>query len=91
MRIMATYSVAQARNHLSELIDRALEGEDVTITRHGQVVARLRSAKPSGRRMTADDVARLRRNQIVPRAIDGNPISIVERMRDEDARRLLRR
>ena len=32
---MTTHSVVDAKNHLSELTDRALSGEDVDITRHG--------------------------------------------------------
>ena len=45
---MAEYSVADAKNHLPKLIDRALEGEEVIITRRGKPVAELRpaSAKP---------------------------------------------
>ena len=35
---MTTYSVAEAKNRLSELIDRALAGEGVTITRRGRPV-----------------------------------------------------
>jgi prevent-host-death family protein len=33
---MARYSVAETRNNLSQLIDRALAGEDVIVTRHGK-------------------------------------------------------
>jgi prevent-host-death family protein len=49
---MSTYSVAEAKNRLPTLIDKALEGERVVITRHGKPVAELRptprpSAKPS--------------------------------------------
>ena len=39
---MSTHSVAEAKNRLSELIDRALAGEGVTITRHGRPVVELR-------------------------------------------------
>lgn len=39
---MGKHSVAEAKNKLSELINRALEGEDVVITRHGQPVVELR-------------------------------------------------
>jgi prevent-host-death family protein len=39
---MATYSVAEAKNRLPSLIDKALGGEDVVITRHGKPVAELR-------------------------------------------------
>jgi prevent-host-death family protein len=35
---MGTHSVAEAKNRLPELIDRALEGEGVFITRHGRPV-----------------------------------------------------
>ena len=35
---MSTHSVAEAKNHLPELIDRALKGESVVITRHGAEV-----------------------------------------------------
>ena len=40
---MARYSVAHAKDHLSKLIDEARAGEEVTITRHGEPVAYLRS------------------------------------------------
>ncbi|HEX3861681.1 MAG TPA: type II toxin-antitoxin system prevent-host-death family antitoxin [Stellaceae bacterium] len=39
---MTTYSVAEAKNSLSKLIDRAIEGEEVIITRHGKPVVELR-------------------------------------------------
>jgi prevent-host-death family protein len=42
---MGTHSVAEAKNQLSELIDRALKGEGVVITRHGRPVVEL---KPIG-------------------------------------------
>jgi prevent-host-death family protein len=41
---MAEYSVADAKNHLPKLIDRALEGEEVIITRRGKPVVELRPA-----------------------------------------------
>ena len=40
---MSTYSVVDAKNGLPGLIDRALAGEDVVITRHGKPVAELRA------------------------------------------------
>lgn len=46
---MAEYSVADAKNRLPTLIDKAEAGEQVVITRHGHPVAELRpvpSAKP---------------------------------------------
>lgn len=38
---MTTYSVADAKAGLPRLIDRALEGEEVIISRHGKAVAEL--------------------------------------------------
>ena len=40
---MAAYSVAEARNHLPQLIKQAMDGEEVVITRHGKPVAEIRS------------------------------------------------
>jgi prevent-host-death family protein len=34
--VMARYSVATTKNNLSSLIDKALAGEEVVITRHGK-------------------------------------------------------
>ena len=38
---MITVPLAQAKNHLSELIDRVEHGETVAVTRRGKPVARL--------------------------------------------------
>lgn len=43
---MSIHSVAEAKDRLSDLIDRALAGEDVTITRHGRPVVELRPVEP---------------------------------------------
>lgn len=40
---MAAYSVAEAKNTLPRLLDKAIEGEKVIITRHGKPVAEIRS------------------------------------------------
>jgi prevent-host-death family protein len=37
----ATIGLAEAKNKLSELIDRVAHGEEITITRHDQAIARL--------------------------------------------------
>ncbi|HWD57247.1 MAG TPA: type II toxin-antitoxin system Phd/YefM family antitoxin [Stellaceae bacterium] len=39
---MTTYSVAEAKNRLPSLIDKALGGEEVVITRRGKPVVELR-------------------------------------------------
>ncbi len=49
---MGAYSVAEAKNRLPALIDKAIEGDEVVITRYGKPVAELHarhqpSVKPS--------------------------------------------
>ena len=39
---MTVYNLAEAKNGLPRLIDRALDGEEVIISRHGRPVAELR-------------------------------------------------
>jgi prevent-host-death family protein len=51
---MGTYSVAEAKNRLPALINKAIEGEEVVITRHGKPVAELR---PRGQRNAASSKA----------------------------------
>jgi prevent-host-death family protein len=88
---MSTYSVAQAKNQLSSLIDQAMNGEPVVITRHGQPVVELKAVARKGRPMTAEDVAWLQARRVKLLKPDNDPVSVVERMRDEDLERLLRR
>jgi prevent-host-death family protein len=42
---VTAYSVAEAKNTLLRLIDRALQGEEVVITRQGKPVIELRPAR----------------------------------------------
>jgi prevent-host-death family protein len=82
---MATYSVAEAKNNLSKLIDLALKGEKVTITRHGAPVVELRPAPPPARPITQADLDWLEANAIRPvRPITEDAGALVSRMRDEE-------
>lgn len=83
---MTTRSVAEAKNQLSELIDRALEGEPVVITRHGRPVVELKPLPEPPRRVTEADLEwlRQRRIKLAPGAEDAG--TLVSRMRDEDWR-----
>jgi prevent-host-death family protein len=53
---MSTYSVAEAKNRLSELIERALVGEGVVITRHGRPVVEVRPVGMPHRAVNASDL-----------------------------------
>jgi len=46
---MGSHSVAEAKNRLPELIDRALKGEGVVINRHGRPVVELKPIPPPTR------------------------------------------
>lgn len=83
---MTIRSVAEAKNQLSELIDRALNGEAVVITRHGRPVVELRPIPEPPRPVTDEDVAWLEAHRVgkSPAAEDAG--TLVSRMRDEDWR-----
>ncbi|HEY1934592.1 MAG TPA: type II toxin-antitoxin system Phd/YefM family antitoxin [Acetobacteraceae bacterium] len=84
---MSTYSVAEAKNNLPRLIDQALRGEHVVVTRHGHPVVELRPVQPAGRPMTEADVAWLDAHRVgkVTPALDAG--TEVSRMRNEQTER----
>jgi prevent-host-death family protein len=43
---MAEVSIRELRNHGGEVVDRAMRGEEITITRAGKAVAELRAVSP---------------------------------------------
>ncbi len=55
---MKTVSVAEAKAHLSDLINQATDGETVTITRRGKPVAQL---VPAAKQLKKVDVEMLRK------------------------------
>jgi prevent-host-death family protein len=78
---MARYSVAEAKNSLPKLLDRALAGEDVTITRRGEPIARIVAEKPVGAPI---DLDWLDKRRVTPKS--GKPIdsaALIRQMRDE--------
>lgn len=81
---MSKHSVAEAKNRLSELIDRALNGEDVVITRHGAETVQLRPVRPRAKPVTADDLDRLAARRIGAAVAGDDFPSLVRRLRDEE-------
>ncbi|MFZ3007151.1 MAG: type II toxin-antitoxin system Phd/YefM family antitoxin [Phenylobacterium sp.] len=82
---MSEHSVVEAKNNLSDLIDRALKGEAVVITRHGKPMVELKAVQPLPRRITEADIEWLRARRVARK--DGEDAgSLVSRMRDEDWR-----
>jgi len=56
-RSVVTVSLAQAKAHLSELLDKVEAGEEVVVTRHGRAVARILSALRPKEPLPLDDLA----------------------------------
>jgi prevent-host-death family protein len=82
---MSSHSVAEAKNRLSELIDRALRGEDVIVTRHGTPVVEIRAVKPAPRPVSKADIEWLERHRYHPAKPPREDAgTLVSRMRDED-------
>ena len=77
---MSTFSVAEAKTHLSELLDRAERGEEVVITRRGQPVAQLAPVRPT---KPGIDFARLRALRAAMPVSKTTATKVVRRMRDE--------
>ena len=57
---MVTVNLAQAKAHLSELLDKVEAGEQVVITRHGRAVAHMLSATRPKEPLALDDLAAFR-------------------------------
>lgn len=55
-----TVNLAQAKAHLSELLDKVEAGEEVVITRHGRAVAHIRPALRPKQPLQLDDLAEFR-------------------------------
>lgn len=78
---MASYSVAEAKNQLPQLIDRARAGEEVVITRRGRFVARLTADPPAelGLPVDLEWLDRVRVQTLKP--VDAT--ELIRQMRDE--------
>lgn len=80
---MSVYSIAKAKDHLSKLIDEALAGEEVTITRHGKPVVELRPTRPAAEGRWSPELI----DEIAARAkalpsLGEDAVDIIRRMRD---------
>lgn len=82
---MAVYSVAEAKAKLSALIDEALEGESVVITRHGQPVVEIKGVteKRQPRRITQADIEWLKQRRVGKKMPAEDAGALLSGMRDE--------
>ena len=78
---MTDISIAEAKAHFSELVERAEAGETMRITRRGKLVARLVPPEPKKKRIDLEALRKLTKSS--PR----QPVSageFIRQMRDED-------
>jgi len=80
---MSSHSVAEAKNQLSKLIDRALKGEGIVITRRGEPVVELKPVRPAPRPITEADIEWLRANLVGRKMPKTDAGQLVSDMRDE--------
>ena len=78
---MSEMSVAQAKAHLSEILDRVEAGETVTITRRGRPVARLSGVQASKKPIDLEALRKFRESMPRLRKSAGE---LIREMRDEE-------
>ncbi len=76
------YSIVEAKNQLSELIDRALNGKGVIITRHGRPVVELKPIMPAVEPITPQAVDWLAQRRVGRRMPRADAAALVRKMRD---------
>jgi len=84
---MGKHSVVEAKNQLSELIDRALKGEGVVITRHGHPVVELKPINPPGKPITPEALDWLAERRATRPPARKDAGTFISRMRDEEWKR----
>jgi prevent-host-death family protein len=80
---MSTHSIVEAMNKLSELIDRALAGEGIVITRHGRPVVELRPVARPTRQLSRDDLDWLAARRVGAAAPKLDAGRLLDTIRDE--------
>jgi prevent-host-death family protein len=80
---MGVYSLAQAKDQLSRLVDEALAGESVTITR-GKPVVSLTPSAPAPKPLDDEYLAQMRKRRALRPSLGGDSVTLVREMRDEE-------
>lgn len=83
---MSTHSVVEAKNQLSELIDRALKGEHVMITRHGRPVVELKAVAEPVHPVSPADLDWLAEHRVGRASVAENAGDLLSKLRDEQDR-----
>ena len=80
---MGQHSVVEAKNQLSDLIDRALKGEPVVITRHGRPVAEIKPIPQAIEPISPKAIDWLVERRVGRRTQRQSAAALVRSMRDE--------
>jgi prevent-host-death family protein len=81
---LGSYSLAQAKDRLPRLVDEALSGEIVTITRHGKPVVTLTPTAPAPKPLTDEYLKEMRRRAEARPSLGGDSVTLIREMRDEE-------
>jgi len=83
---MVRYSIAEAKKNLRELIDKALAGEEVTLTRDGEAVVDLRPSapRPAPRPLGEAEWRQLRARRAARPSLGEDSVTVVRAMRDRE-------
>jgi antitoxin (DNA-binding transcriptional repressor) of toxin-antitoxin stability system len=80
---MPTYSVAAAKGSLPRLLDRALEGEEVIITRHGKAIAELRPVTSDRRKASPASYAWLKAQRQARAGVGVTSVDLLNQLYEE--------
>jgi prevent-host-death family protein len=85
---MGAYSLAQAQQQLDRLVDEALTGEVVTLTRDGRPVVTLTPTQPEPRPeskpLTDEYLEGMRKRRALRPSLGGDSVTLVREMREEE-------
>ena len=80
---MSTHTIADAKERLAELIDRARSGEDVLITEGGEPVATLKPVAETLQPLSDADIEWLRDHRVGAKEAAVDAATLVREIRDE--------
>lgn len=80
---MSTYSVADAKSGLPRLIDRALDGEEVIISRHGKPVAELRPIAAAPHKTAPATYAWLKARRLARKPVGVNSVELLRQIYED--------
>ncbi len=82
---MAAYSIGEARANLSRLIDGALDGEDVVVTRNGRPVVALRPTASTVRASASSTYDWLRARRQARKGVGVTSVDLLRQVNDDPA------